>query len=165
MCPQFAYFENLPWRSHSPVPFATCYDKPYSTPFEVASFFSHHFCEKRKEWVSSQITKSVLSILILEPNPKNTTHQTWNNTLGMTWGVPRSLFPDFPDLFHSPVPRGIDFITPRLLEVLAKIPWGPPKGNFLDFPPFLYQKFQRVPLFFPRVSSLVWTWRQNTFLI
>ena len=54
MCPQLAFFEISPWRYHSPVPFATFYDKPYSMLFEVAPFFSYHFCEKkRKEWVSS----------------------------------------------------------------------------------------------------------------
>ena len=79
MSPQLAFFEISPWRYHSPVPFATFYDKPYSMLFEVAPFFSYHFCEnKRKEWVSSQITKK---IMIWEPKPNKTFHhQTWNTT-------------------------------------------------------------------------------------
>ena len=38
---------------------------------------------------------------------------------GIAWGIPCSSFPEVPD-FHSPIPRGIDFIAPWLLEVLAK---------------------------------------------
>ena len=52
--------------------------------------------------------------------------------LGMARGVPRSLFPEVPDFFHSPIHQGIEFITPRFLKVLAKIPQEPRKGNFLD---------------------------------
>ena len=40
--------------------------------------------------------------------------------LGMAQGIPRSFF-------HSAIPQGINFITPRILKVLTKIPWGPRK--------------------------------------
>ena len=51
MCPKHAYLEILPCRFHSPVLFATLCNKPYSTPFEVAFSYFHHFCEIRKEWI------------------------------------------------------------------------------------------------------------------
>ena len=53
--------------------------------------------------------------------------------LGMARGIPRPSFLEVPDFFSLLVPRGIDFVTPRFLEVLAKIPRGPRKVNFNFF--------------------------------
>ena len=51
--------------------------------------------------------------------------------LGIAQGILRPLFLAISDLFHSSIPGVIDFITPRILDVLAKIPRGPRKLSIL----------------------------------
>ena len=48
--------------------------------------------------------------------------------VGMARGIPRPLMSR--NFFDSSIPRGIDFITPRVLEILAKYPRGPRKLDF-----------------------------------
>jgi hypothetical protein len=52
--------------------------------------------------------------------------------IGMARGIPRPSFLEVPDFFSSLIPRGIDSITPRILEVLANIPRGPRKFYPID---------------------------------
>ena len=76
MCPKHAYLEILPCRFHSPVLFATLCNKPYSTPFEVAFSYFHHFCEIRKEWIRQNNYANLQKKSFEIPKPTYCVHQS-----------------------------------------------------------------------------------------
>ena len=80
-------------------------------------------------------------------------HENWNFyywifELGMARGIPRSS--KSRTFFHSSIPRGIDFITPRLLESSPKFTKDLENTEF----PFLALKYEKKEKIFRNLSRL-----------